>query len=146
MRYVGQTVDFETRIKHHFQELRGNRHYNSHLQRSFNKFGEDCFEVCILEDVSVEMLNNREIAWIRYYDSVKHGYNQESGGHKNKRLSPEHAAKIGNALRGKSKSQSHRANLSAARTGKASVKKHSPETILKMSQWRKNYYAARRIA
>lgn len=45
--YAGHTVNLKRRKYQHFWHLRNNRHHSSHLQRAFNKYGEDafCFEV-----------------------------------------------------------------------------------------------------
>jgi group I intron endonuclease len=42
--YVGSAKDFEGRWTIHLNNLRGNRHINPHLQRSFNKYGEESFK------------------------------------------------------------------------------------------------------
>ena len=64
--YIGSTtVSFKDRIDHHINGLRVNRHKNKHLQNSWNKYGEDCFTVRILEvvDDSDDVLK-REQDWI----------------------------------------------------------------------------------
>lgn len=48
--YIGKSKDIEFRIITHFSKLRNNKHYNAYLQRSFNKYGEDSFQVEILEE------------------------------------------------------------------------------------------------
>ena len=47
--YIGSSKDLERRKKEHFNHLRKNKHCNSHLQRSWNKYGEENFkfEVCL---------------------------------------------------------------------------------------------------
>ena len=40
-RYIGQSI---ARIKRHFRELRRGVHHCHHLQRAFDKYGEDNFE------------------------------------------------------------------------------------------------------
>ena len=42
-RYIGSSVDLDRRQRDHFGKLRGNRHPNLHLQRAWNKHGEDKF-------------------------------------------------------------------------------------------------------
>jgi len=41
--YIGSAVSLEKRRKRHFRELRQNKHYNFHLQKSFNLYGEESF-------------------------------------------------------------------------------------------------------
>lgn len=37
-KYIGQSVDVEDRIAHHKSSLKHNRHENSYLQNSWNKY------------------------------------------------------------------------------------------------------------
>ena len=51
-RYIGSTImTFTKRLEHHRCLLRKNTHKNKHLQRAWNKYGEDNFEFSILEIV-----------------------------------------------------------------------------------------------
>lgn len=49
--YIGSTTNLKQRKASHLSCLRGGYHYNSHLQNSFNKYGESCFVFEILEVV-----------------------------------------------------------------------------------------------
>ena len=49
--YVGSTKNFEARIKSHLSDLRGNRHHCIHLQRSFNKHGEQSFVFSVYKEI-----------------------------------------------------------------------------------------------
>ena len=46
--YIGSTVNFYNRFKKHRHSLNNNKHENIHLQRAFNKYGEDFFEFKII--------------------------------------------------------------------------------------------------
>lgn len=88
--YVGQTVrQFKERKKQHLSLLRRNIHDNQHLQNAWNKYGEKNFNFSIIEKCEIEDLDKAEIFWISYYKEFVSVYNLESGGNKNKRLSPE---------------------------------------------------------
>ena len=80
--YIGQSRGIKNRISRHKSDLRKNKHGNSHLQFSWNKYGIDNFEFSIVEECEVENLNDREIFWINFYESVdkNKGYNQKTGG------------------------------------------------------------------
>ncbi len=66
---MGSTIDFSSRRRQHRSKLRGNKHCNRHLQRAFNKYGEDKFSMVIVETIStVGDLLPREQAWIDKYD------------------------------------------------------------------------------
>lgn len=41
--YIGSALDLVKRKGNHFHELRCNKHYNIHLQRAYNKYGESSF-------------------------------------------------------------------------------------------------------
>ena len=82
--YIGQSDDLYRRRDAHFNELKGNRHYNQHLQRSYNKYGKDNFKFNIVEKCNVDLLDEREIYWIQYFDSFNNGYNQNLGGNSNR--------------------------------------------------------------
>lgn len=94
--YVGQSNNFQNRKREHFNRLKNNNHTNEHLQKSWNKYGNENFEFIVLEECDINYLDEREIYWINYFNSTnnKFGYNLESGGHLNKKLSEETKRKI----------------------------------------------------
>ena len=53
--YIGQSIDAEYRMKKHKQQLTGNYHSNTHLQRAWNKYGEDAFEFNLLEKFFLDL-------------------------------------------------------------------------------------------
>ena len=78
--YIGQAVDIFKRKVSHFTALENNCHPNIHLQRSFNKYGKECFKFQILEECLESELDEREIYNIEIFDSFYTGYNQTLGG------------------------------------------------------------------
>lgn len=82
--YVGQTNNLEYRHKQHIQYDPfniNNPEYEYPLSRGIRKYGEQEYQLIILEDnVPKEKLNEREIYWIKYYDTYFNGYNQSTGG------------------------------------------------------------------
>lgn len=79
-KYVGKSIDIKKRWNNHIAQLRNNSHPNEYLQRSWNKYGEEMFDFCVLEVCESEILNDREKYWIDYYDSFLNGYNLTLGG------------------------------------------------------------------
>lgn len=79
-RYIGQTYDFDYRWMRHRSYLKHNTEHNAHLQNAWNKYGKENFKFEIIEKCPFEKLDEREIYWIKYYDSKKHGYNFSDGG------------------------------------------------------------------
>lgn len=119
-RYVGQSINIQTRKTIHFWKLNLGRHENEHLQRSFTKYGGESFEFRVLEETSEDMLDVRECAWIQHYQTLDEGfgYNLDSGGRLTHTRSAETRRKIGDGHRGKSVSEETRAKLRASHLGK----------------------------
>ena len=78
--YVGQAINIQDRWKTHIQCLNRNKHHNIHLQRAWNKYGENNFKFDIIEYCEKEDLNDKEIYWIKELSSFKNGYNRTLGG------------------------------------------------------------------
>ena len=80
--YIGQSVDIQVRWYNHKKELNRNKHGNSYLQNSWNLHGADKFKFDIIEECEISVLDEKEIYWIKYYNSTdpKYGYNLIDGG------------------------------------------------------------------
>lgn len=79
--YIGQTVDYEKRKNSHINDLRSNRHGNSYLQNSWNKYGENSFEFTVVVECAMEHLDDLEIQYIRQLGTLApNGYNMTKGG------------------------------------------------------------------
>lgn len=66
--YIGSTKDFKVRWDLHRSSLRLNKHSNSHLQHSWNKYGENKFEFMVCEYVNdFELLVDREQYWLDFH-------------------------------------------------------------------------------
>jgi group I intron endonuclease len=143
---TGSTVGFSTRWSLHKSSLNRNKCENSHLQRAWNKYGKDSFEFNILEECPDNMLIVREQAWMDYYDSMNrnNGYNirfAKDGGKRigsAKEMSEATKEKISNSLKEffiKSPlTEDQKIRLQTLNLGR----KHSPETIEKLSKSRDN--------
>ena len=79
-RYVGQTYDLHHRWIRHKSYLKNNTNHNRHLQAAWNKYGEENFKYEVLEKCDFDLLDEREIYWINYYDCLNNGYNFSEGG------------------------------------------------------------------
>jgi group I intron endonuclease len=62
--YIGKSTNIEKRFIRHRSLLKCNHHYNSHLQRSYNKYGKKEFEFVALEQCGPDDLPAREQYWI----------------------------------------------------------------------------------
>jgi len=79
--YVGSAQRyFSSRWSDHRRKLRSNTHYNDHLQRSWNKYGEESFRFEILETYPPEYCLQMEYYWVNLLDTVSNGYNADYPG------------------------------------------------------------------
>lgn len=80
--YIGQSIDIYTRWYNHKYCLRNGTHYNLHLQNSWNKYGEENFDFCIIKQCDKNELDAFEIKYISQYKSYDEnfGYNLTFGG------------------------------------------------------------------
>ena len=93
--YIGQTTHtLDKRIKGHIKEskIESNRPF----MLSINKYGEDNFEFETIDSANnLDELNNKEIYWINFYNSVSpNGYNVTGGGQGKKMISTKELSKI----------------------------------------------------
>jgi len=107
--YIGSSTDIPRRWSGHLSQLRKNIHHSIHLQRAWNKYGEDAFEFVVLEECPAEQLLDREQ---HYFDLHPDKYN---------------CAPVAGSQLGIKRSPETLARMSAAQMGR----KHSPETVAK---------------
>lgn len=79
--YIGQTINsIEKRWRRHKEDSLSNR-LDTHFARAIRKYGPENFTVEEIDRASSkEELNEKEIYWIKYYDSCHKGYNSTDGG------------------------------------------------------------------
>ena len=75
--YIGQSNDIERRLKEHqFKRI-----HPYPIEVAIQKYGKDAFTYEVLEECSLEELDEREKYWIAYYNTYKgFGYNCNVGG------------------------------------------------------------------
>lgn len=76
-KYVGKSISIFNRFYQHKTRLRRKEHPNNYLQHAWDKYGEKNFVFEILEECSIEQLQEREIYWINFYQTLytDKGYN-----------------------------------------------------------------------
>lgn len=121
--YIGQSRRLQNRKYCHFNSLEKGKHYNKHLQRSYNTYGSDAFKFEILEYCDIAILDEREKYWIKQYDAmnIHKGYNEEGGGNVGKEVSERmREAKRGdkNPMYGKMASKETRQKMRESAIGK----------------------------
>ena len=76
--YIGKTcTTILNRWSHHKNDY---LKYDWHLYRAMRKYGIENFRISIVEECNDELLNEREVYWISYYDTLHNGYNETIGG------------------------------------------------------------------
>jgi group I intron endonuclease len=136
--YVGKTKCIKTRWQKHINSSNSDTgHFLFH--KSIHKYGEQNFEISILETNDDEMIClDREKYWIEFYKSNvckygnSFGYNLTDGGDgaSGHIHTDESKKKMSDASLGKLKSEQHKMALSKAHTGKILTEQHK-ENILK---------------
>lgn len=118
--YIGQSVDIYHRWMQHKADLRNGHHHNEHLQRAWNKYGEENFEFRVLTECDESELNNFEKLFIEEYKSHDgcYGYNLTIGGDGCVGLSQESIEKMRKSLTGKHLPEDTRKKISEANKGK----------------------------
>lgn len=81
--YIGQTTQtLKARMSRHITRALNETHYNYALCNAIRKYKPDSFKFEIIENVNDKSeLNEREMYWIKYYNSTTpSGYNMTEGG------------------------------------------------------------------
>jgi hypothetical protein len=79
--YIGKTLSsIEERWKEHCRDSVKPRVEKRPLYEAMNKYGKENFSIELVEECEEYNINEREIFWIEYYGSFKHGYNATKGG------------------------------------------------------------------
>lgn len=74
--YVGSTIHKKVRFRQHRKLLRGNRHHCKHLQAAWNKYGEEKFDFCVVEEVPESVsLQQVEDRWLKTHVGQTYCYN-----------------------------------------------------------------------
>lgn len=144
--YVGSSKDISKRISKHKWQLVRKVHENTKLLRSWEKYGEECFEFSILEYVEdLSILLVREQHYITTLDTCSLGFNicPTAGSHVGRICSEETKRKIGMAHLGSKRSEASRSKMSLSATGKV-PSAEAREKISKFHKGRKRSQETRR--
>jgi len=122
--YIGNAINLYKRMHNHIHQLKNSIHHSRHLQRSWDKYGENFFKFYIIE--YVEDKNNlieREQYWMDYYKSydINLGYNICTKANSNigKKLTEETKRKISEAQKGHTRlSEESKRKISEKNKGK----------------------------
>jgi hypothetical protein len=76
--YVGSAINISSRFKSHKRLLKNNKHFNNHLQSSYNKHGSSYFKYEIIETTTDDVMLEKESYWIKTLNTNnrEYGYNK----------------------------------------------------------------------
>lgn len=79
-KYIGSSKHIYSRWREHKRLLKKNKHHSGHLQKSWNKYGEDSFKFDVVCECDCSELLLKEQYYIDYYKSYQEefGYNISS--------------------------------------------------------------------
>ncbi len=143
--YVGLGI-LARRRSEHLIYLKKNLHFNSLLQRAFNKYGLDNFRFEVIEECVEDKLDEREIYWIAQFkcNNREFGYNFTSGGQRTT-MNEEARQKKSESMKGNKNGVGRivpeHAKIATSIANKGNKhglgKKHSAESIEKYKKTRK---------
>lgn len=76
--YIGKSLNIEDRYKRHCRDLKSGLHSNLPLLKGYNL--ADLPSISIIEEVDPSELSDKEIWWIKEFNSFKDGMNGTTGG------------------------------------------------------------------
>lgn len=145
--YIGKTIQTLEKRKRGHKKIYFNKNstsYNTKFARAIRKYEFDNFKWEIIEKVHDEFLNDKEIYYIKKYNSFNEGYNSTTGGDGPTEVSLETRKKIRESKlgkpsnrKGKKHTKETKEKMSLNSRGKNSPwygKKHSETTKKKMSE------------
>lgn len=112
--YIGSAVNLIKRKANHFSDLRLNKHRNTHLQNSFNKYGKENFKFKVLINCFAEDLIKLEQDFINFLNP-KYNICRIAGSQLGLKRSVESKERMRKAQSGKKQSDEHIINRSKAR-------------------------------
>lgn len=79
--YIGKTLSsIENRWKEHCSDSKKRKNEKRPLYSAMNKYGIENFKIEQIEECSDNIVDEREVYWIEYYQTFKQGYNATKGG------------------------------------------------------------------
>ena len=73
--YIGQSRNINKRFNRHKNLLKNNKHFNFKLQEDFNTYGFENFKFGIIENVSIDIVDEREEFYIDFFTKLGNCYN-----------------------------------------------------------------------
>lgn len=79
--YIGQTTySLQKRWKEHLYASKNEKARTQNIYLAMRKYGQQFFHIEEIEQCENDLLNEREMYWVEYFDSYRNGYNMTLGG------------------------------------------------------------------
>lgn len=79
--YIGQTIrNLDIRFKEHCRNKCSKNELNMLIKKAILKYGKEHFHIELIEECSINSLNDKESYYISLFNSYKNGYNLTKGG------------------------------------------------------------------
>lgn len=125
--YIGQSKDIASRWRREKSVLsKDEPAWNVYLQNAWKKYGQENFCFYVLEECSVDDLDDREMFWIDSLDAFNNGYNNTIGGSGSKgasawnkgiKLSDEYKRKLSESHKGYQHTDEQKKKISEKTSG-----------------------------
>ena len=136
--YIGSSINVHKRWTIHKNQLRNNKHHSAHLQRAWNKYGEDAFEFSMLEYITDKtLLINREQFYLDTIISEKrYNISPTAGSSLGIKRTADFKQKVSQRRKGSKHTNESRALMRISQKGNNKGKKHP-----KLSEYNKSVKA-----
>ena len=105
-KYIGQSINIFKRKNQHFNNALNGSKKCCVLYNAIRKYGEDKFKFSILEECSIEELNEKEKLWIKNLNTIEpNGYNLLDGGGEKTKVHESTKEKISKFQKGRKKTK-----------------------------------------
>jgi hypothetical protein len=138
--YIGSAVNYDKRKRHHLDRLHNKKHHNIHLQRAWDKYGEQSFYFEIMEEVEdTTIILEREQCYIDNI-GMKNLYNinPTAGSNLGRKFSEKTRKLISDKVKGRKVSEKTKELHRKISTGK----KHTEKTKEVSYPWLKPWASA----
>lgn len=142
-KYIGKSVNIEKRFIYHRHLLNNNKHWNSHIQNSWNKNGENSFRFWLIEECEKEILSKKEIYYIQFFNTKITGYNNSDGGEGISNPTLETRVKMSKSQIGRKHSEETKIKISENNIGKHTCTKENKEKISSSNKGNKYFLGKR---
>jgi len=113
-KYIGQTINEKHRKSSHICKAKTDCEFL--FYRAVRKYGWENFIYGVIDSFDENLLNEKEVYYIDYYDTFKNGYNNTIGGEgsRGRTKTIQERKKLSEKLKGKKKTEEHKLKISRA--------------------------------